>query len=57
MEILEGNFNQRDYNELITELMALDMLRYLGKATQEELKRLEEIQEILKENINHERRI
>lgn len=57
MEILEGNFNQRDYNELITELMTLDMLRYLGKATQEELKRLEEIQEILKENINHERRI
>lgn len=57
MEILEGNFNQRDYNELITELMVLDMLRYLGKATQEELKRLEEIREILKENINHERRI
>ena len=51
MESLRGNFTQVDFDKLNAELSYLEMIVYLGEGNEKNKKRIEEIKEVLKENL------
>lgn len=48
MEMLEGDFNQKDYDNAMMEINQLRIKSYLGGITKEEEKRLKDLEERLK---------
>lgn len=48
MEMLEGDFNQKDYEDAEMEINQLRVKSYLGEITKEDEKRLKDLEEKLK---------